>query len=426
MVYTDAMLLVKRLLLVLALLVLATVLVLVIASRTVPGLEISNLRGALHTVTGLGATKAEPSKARTLSVAAGYRFNIFSSDVPGARMMTLTDSGDLIVSASREGKIYRLTDRNGDGVAEETVVLASGLKNPHGLAIQDDWLYIAESHQVSRTKLEPASYGLTDAREVIIPGLPDDGGHNTRTIHFGPEGKLYLTIGSSCNVCEEIDPRRATMMQFNADGSDSRIFASGLRNSVDFDWAPWSGELFATDNGRDLLGDNFPPEELNRVVDGGFYGWPYINGFGKPDPDFGSRDHPQNSLPPVFGFPAHNAPLGIRFLQHQPADNKVALVALHGSWNRSTPDGYKVVRVSWMDDGSIVAEDFISGFLRPDSSVIGRPVSIIENKQGVIYISDDFAGAIYRVAPTPGHDNKYSAPDSATAGKVRGEKAGDT
>ncbi len=393
------MLILKRLFIAVFFLIVLTIIAAVIASRTVPGLEISNLRGLLYTVTGVGATTADSDSVGKLVVAGGYQLNVFSSDVPGARMLLLTDDGELIVSATRKGSLYRLADRNGDGVAEEKVVLKTGLNGPHGLAIHNDWLYIAETHQVSRTRFNTSPFTLTDEREIIIAGLPDDGGHHTRTIRFGPDGKLYLTIGSSCNVCEETDDRRATMMQFNADGSGGRIFASGLRNSVDFDWTPWNGELFATDNGRDLLGDNFPPEELNRVVDGGFYGWPYINGSGKPDPDFGDRDQPANSRSPAFSFPAHNAPLGIRFLRHQQPDNKRALVALHGSWNRSTPDGYKVVMLHWQQDGAIKAEDFLTGFLQPGDKVIGRPVGIAENKRGEIYISDDFGGAIYRISP---------------------------
>jgi mono/diheme cytochrome c family protein len=193
------------------------------------------------------------------------------------------------------------------------------------------------------------------------------------------------------------------MLRFARDGSTPQVFARGLRNSVGFDWQPGTGDLYATDNGRDLLGDDEPPCELNRVVEGGDYGWPVANGNRRLDPDFGagSEARAAASLPPAHPFGAHNAPLGIVFLrsqQQRAAYRGRALVALHGSWNRTRKDGYKVVSLSWTDDGSIREADFLTGFLS-DEDVIGRPVDVAEAADGTIFVSDDYAGAIYRVAP---------------------------
>jgi mono/diheme cytochrome c family protein len=238
---------------------------------------------------------------------------------------------------------------------------------------------------------------------VIIKDLPRGGNHWKKTLRFGPDGLLYMTVGSSCNVCSEVDERRAAMLRFTAAGAFVDIYATGLRNSAGFAWRGADGALYATDNGRDLLGDDFPPCELNRIEQGGFYGWPYANGDRVPDPDLGAgRDAViAASIPPAFAFRAHNAPLGIVFLnsdRHPIALRGAALVALHGSWNRRTKDGYKVVALHWNADGSIRSEDFMTGFLN-DSTVIGRPAELAEDADGAIYVSDDYANAVYRIAP---------------------------
>jgi glucose/arabinose dehydrogenase len=191
-------------------------------------------------------------------------------------------------------------------------------------------------------------------------------------------------------------------MRFKPDGSDGQIIANGLRNSVGLDWSPWDNALYATENGRDLLGDDSPNEELNRIQPGGFYGWPYVHGFGVVDPKFGvdQAQRITTSIAPVHGFRAHNAPLGIRFLRKPaPGFERSALVALHGSWNRSTPDGYKVVSLHWDAAGKIEEKEFLTGFLGANS-VIGRPVDVAEGSDGAIYVSDDLAGVIYRVTRT--------------------------
>jgi mono/diheme cytochrome c family protein len=225
-------------------------------------------------------------------------------------------------------------------------------------------------------------------------------------------------------------------MRFDADGSGGEIYARGLRNSVGLDWAPWDGALYATDNGRDLLGDDFPPCELNRIEREGFYGWPYLNGANVLDPDLGhGRQAMQaTAIAPAHGFGAHTAPLGMRFLR---ADDswperyrRSALVALHGSWNRSAPAGYAVVSLHWSDDGSIEEQPFLTGF-EFDGDIIGRPVDVVQAPDGAVLVSDDYAGVIYRIirgeqpvaaaaraAPPPRADAALAALDAAARNAV--------
>lgn len=374
----------------------------------------------------LGSSIASPTTAavaQRLQVPSGFSITLYARDVPMARMLKVTAAGDLIVSRPRAGEVILLErDRNGDGVPDGRRVLLSKLNRPHGIDVADGWLYVGENDAVGRVAFDEASGEVRGDYQRIVTGLTGDGNHWTKTVRIGPDGKLYVAQGSTCNVCEEHDKRRATIMRFNADGSGGEIHASGLRNSVGLDWSPWDHQLYATDNGRDLLGDDFPPCELNRIQQGGFYGWPYLNGFNVPDPDYGHghEDLLKTALPPVFGFRPHNAPLGIHFLQANGLPEqyaRTALVALHGSWNRSTPDGYKVVALRWRDDGSIEASDFVTGFEK-DGNIIGRPVDVAQAADGSIYVSDDYAGAIYRIAYRgQGGDRVAAEPvDDASAG----------
>ncbi|WP_240914076.1 PQQ-dependent sugar dehydrogenase [Microbulbifer sp. SH-1] len=369
----------------------------------------------------LGAHTDDKTVRHQLQLAPGYRLDLYSDEVPNARFMAVTRNGDLLVSQPRLGQVsLLLADRNGDGKADGQRVLIDGLQRPHGLALFEDWLYIAESNGVGRALFDHSDGRIAGRYQKIVTGLADTGNHWTKTIGMGPDGWMYLSSGSTCNVCKEEDPHRAAIMRFRPDGSQFEIYATGLRNSVGFDWSPKDGALYATDNGRDWLGNDFPPCELNRIVQDGFYGWPYANGDRVPDPDFGegkNSDIQQKiaaSIPPVYEFRAHNAPLGMRFLRspEQPARYRdAALVALHGSWNRDVKDGYKVVALHWDGSGKIRAEDFLWGFLGDDrSTVYGRPVDIAEDARGNIYISDDYAGAVYRVQPGAAKPDASAAP----------------
>ena len=357
-----------------------------------------------HMLFGRGiATPAESTLATRLHAPEGLSVGLFAHDLQNPRMLRFTDAGDLLVSSPRTGRILLLErDRDGDGRSDGTRTLIEGLERPHGLDFHEGWLYVAETNAVGRIEFDAASGQTRGTYARVVDGLPGGGNHWSRTLRFGPDGWMYVSIGSDCNVCEETDPRRAAMLRFHPDGSGEEIVASGLRNSVGFDWQPETGLLFATDNGRDLLGDDFPPCELNQIRPGGFYGWPYANGDRVPDPDFGAghEDRVRDSIPPVHGFRAHNAPLGMTFLrapETPPSLRGAALVALHGSWNRTRKDGYEVVSLHWEADGKVSERDFLTGFLR-DDDVIGRPVDVIQGPDGAIYVSDDFAGAVYRVA----------------------------
>jgi glucose/arabinose dehydrogenase len=359
---------------------------------------------------------AEAVRAR-LRAPAGFAASVFAADLPNARLMRFTTAGDLLVSLPRSGRVILLeADRDGDGRSDGRRELLKGLNRPHGLDLHEGWLYVGETDAIGRVRFDPGARQVSGTLERVVTGLPSGGNHWTRTIRFGPDGWLYASIGSSCNVCVEEDQRRAAIMRFRPDGSRGEVFASGLRNSVGFDWRPGTDELFATDNGRDLLGDDEPPCELNRVERGQFYGWPVANGDRVPDPDFGKGQDERiaGSTPPAHGFRAHTAPLGIAFLRGDvPAEYRgAALVALHGSWNRTRKDGYKVVSLHWDEAGGISERDFLVGFEK-DEDVIGRPVDVAEGPDGAFYVSDDYAGSIYRVSRGTSAD--ASAPAAAPA-----------
>ena len=351
---------------------------------------------------GVDAQSDDALRAR-LVVPDGFSVSLYAAGLPNARMLRFTDRGDLLLSTPRSGKVWLLArDDDHDGRADAVTSLLDGLDRPHGLDFHDGWLYVAEGSAIRRIRFDAAARRVEGALESVVAGLPNGGNHWTRSVRFGPDGKMYVTVGSSCNVCIEEDPHRAAMLRFAPDGSRQEIFATGLRNSVGFDWQPGTNALYATDNGRDLLGDDIPPCELNRVVQGGFYGWPFAWGDKQPDPDVGKGHEADvaRSLPPAHAFRAHNAPLGMTFVRGPNAPAAIrgdALVALHGSWNRTHKDGYKVVALRWSADGAIAERDFLAGFVR-DEQAIGRPVDVAEGPDGAIYVSDDYAGAVYRVA----------------------------
>jgi len=275
------------------------------------------------------------------------------------------------------------------------------LDGPNGIDFFEDWLYVAETDAIGRIGFDHTSSSTTSEYEQIVTGLPGGGNHWKKTLRFGPDNLMYVSMGSSCNVCTEADERRATLVRYSPDGTDEYIYARGLRNSAGFDWAS-NGDIYATDNGRDLLGDDYPPCELNLVTEGAHYGWPYANGNKESDPDFGEGNEAliEASIAPVHDFRAHNAPLGIEFIDGESLPQEyqgAAIVALHGSWNRSEKDGYKVVSLHWNDAGEISERDFVSGLL-DNGSVLGRPAEVAQGPDGAIYISDDYSGVIYRVA----------------------------
>lgn len=361
--------------------------------------RVSDWRVIAHAATGLGGfPTAVNAVTEGYVLPDGLTISVYAAKVRNARLMHLTSNGDLLVSQPRLAR-----DANGDGAPDVREVLISGLDRPHGLDVHDGWLYVAESGSVGRIRYDVVTGKTVGEFSRIVQGVPAGANHWTRTVRMGPDGWMYLSIGSSCNACIETHDWRAAIVRFRPDGSQVERYAHGLRNSVGFDWAPWNSQLYATDNGRDLLGDDFPPCELNLVVAGGFYGWPHLNGTNVPDPEFAAGDSAllAGAVPPVHDFAAHNAPLGIRFLR-APANveryGRAAIVALHGSWNRTSPDGYKLALLQWDAQGKISKRDFLTGFIHT-GTVRGRPVDIAEAADGTLFVSDDYADVIYRVGP---------------------------
>jgi glucose/arabinose dehydrogenase len=302
--------------------------------------------------------------------------------------------------------VIALPDDDRDGRADAVVPVVEGLELPHGLAFLDGRLYVAETGRVVRFDSDPATRRARGAPTVLVPDLPARGSHWTRTIAFGPDGRLYVAVGSSCNNCEEADPRRAAITRYEADGAGEARVATGLRNAVGLAFRPGTDELWATVNGRDFLGDERPAEYLTRVEPGGSYGWPYchwdLDGRLAPDPDLGSPARCPRVARPSLLYQPHAAPLGLAFYTGRqfPPDYQGSLfVALHGSWNRSVPTGHAVIRVRF--DGSAPrAESFASGWLSGTRGW-GRPVDVAVGADGSLFVSDDRQGVVYRITFRP-------------------------
>ncbi len=329
-------------------LILAVSLILVVAAAVafMPGIHISSLSMMLNVVTGSGADTDDITLKQGLKLPEGYSISVYARGITNPRMMWQGGNGRLLVSSPRSGEIIQISDEDGDGNADSQAALLENLHRPHGLGVFQGYLYVAESNQVGRIQYDAVSGKVSGLYQVLVAGLSDEGNHWSKTLRFDDQGWFYLSLGSTCNVCEEADQRRSTIMRFRADGSEGKIYASGLRNSAGLAIAPWDGTLYATDNGRDLLGDDYPPCELNRIEENSFYGWPYLNGDNELDPDMGAGKQAlqASAIKPAYNFRAHNAPLGIHFSEQL---EKTALVALHGSWNRSQPDCYTVVALKW-------------------------------------------------------------------------------
>lgn len=347
-----------------------------------------------------------PFDLKQLKLPDGFHIAVFA-EVDGPRMLTFTPGGVLLVSASGEGSVAALPDPKRTGKADRVVNVLTGLNEPHGIAFYEGKLYVAENDKVRRYDWDEANLRATNPQ--AIADLPTDGGHSTRSLLFHG-GKMYVSAGSSCNVCIEKDPRRATVMEFNPDGSGQKIFAKGLRNAVGLAVNPRTGTVWVTVNGRDWLGDDLPPETIYDLGKGGVdAGWPYCYGDRVPDPNFTKPgdNRCQSVIEPKVQMQAHSAPLGLAFYEgtmFPPEYRNNIFVAFHGSWNRSVPTGYKVVRVKLDDKGQPVggAQDFITGWLAPGETKrgrwMGRPVGIAFAADGSMYLSDDAGGVIYRVA----------------------------
>ncbi len=329
-----------------------------------------------------------------LVIPPGFAISVFAKNLGDPRVMTWDPVGRLLVSIPGQGKVVALADNS-----QEVVV--NNLSTPHGLAWKDGKLYIAEVDKVAVYDYDPKTAKATHKQKII--DLPAGGNHVTRTIGFGPDGRLYISIGSSCNVCVENDWRRAKILTADASGSNLKVFASGLRNAVFFTWNPSDGRMWATNMGRDLLGDDIPPETIDIVAEGNNFGWPYCYGKKVWDQAFDgsakARDFCKTADPSFIDYQAHSAPLGLAFIPDtwpEEYRNNV-LVAMHGSWNRSVPTGYKIVRFIIDNKGKYAgAQDFITGWLTAKGA-LGRPVDLLFDTKGNLFVSDDKAGVIYRI-----------------------------
>lgn len=337
---------------------------------------------------------------QTITLPEGLTITVFAEDLGRARFMALDAAGVLHVTDPGGDRVLKLPDDDADGVADEVITVVSGLTNPHGIAFRDGAMYIGEETRVSRAE-DANTDGVYERPVSVIDGLPAEG-HWSRTVAFGSDGALFLSVGSSCNVCEEGSEIRAAISRYSADGSQGDVFASGLRNAVGLAIHPDTGELWATNNGRDGMGDDVPPETVNRVTEGADFGWPRCHAGNIVDPDFGGARGCEGVTLPSVTMQAHSAPLGLAFNTSDVLGSDFSgdlFVAFHGSWDRTEPTGYKVVRLPF-EDGQPTGDvfDFATGWLGEDGEAWGRPVDVLVAPDGSLFVSDDEGGRIFRIS----------------------------
>lgn len=362
-------------------------------------LSIVVLAGWLLACPFLTGCRAEAALERIV-LPPGFAISLYCDRVPGARSLALSPSGVLYVGTREEGKVYAVIDGDGDHRAERVLTIAAGLNQPNGVAFRDGALYVAEVSRILRYPDLERHLEQPGRPETVYDQLPDEGHHGWKFIRFGPDGRLYVPVGAPCNICDPAPPY-ASLLRLDPAGGAPELFARGIRNTVGFDWEPRTGELWFTDNGRDWLGDDLPSDELNHAPRPGMhFGYPYRHGREVIDPDYGARQ-PAGlvTTPPALELGAHVAALGLRFYQgamFPPQYRGRIFIAEHGSWNRSSPVGYRLVSVVLADQQPVRQEVFASGWLQ-GSRAWGRPVDLQPLPDGSLLVSDDKAGAIYRI-----------------------------
>jgi len=348
---------------------------------------------------------ATDENIKQLKVPAGFTVSKFSKGLGKPRILVVSPAGHVYVSDREAGIVIKLYDANADGIAEDKKTVAN-IKQVHGLTIHDNKMYMVAVNEVYQADIN--ADGTLGQPKMLIDDLPDGGQHPNRTIAFGPDQKMYLTVGSTCNSCPEPNQENATVLQANADGTGRKIYAKGLRNTIGFGWHPTTGEMWSMDHGIDWLGDDEQKEEVNQIKQGADYGWPYIHGEGKynpasrPEGDSTYLQYLQKSTLPTLTYQAHSAPMSMAFYTANkfPAEYKNdAFVAMRGSWNRSSPVGYKVVRLHFENGKPVRFDDFLTGFvINKNKSHFGRLVGVAVHTDGSLLVSDDTNGIIYRVS----------------------------
>jgi glucose/arabinose dehydrogenase len=338
---------------------------------------------------------------RRIQLPPGFKIELYATGVPNARSLTLSPSGTVFVGSRRAGNVYALTDNGRHDKAGEVITIARGLQEPNGVGFHDGSLYVAEVRRVLRYDAIETRLKNPPAPVVVSTELPQTKQHEWRYIRFGPDGWLYVGVGAPCNVCESADKRVASILRMRPDGAGMEVYALGVRNSVGFDWQPQLQEMWFTENGRDNMGDDIPPDELNYAPRAGMnFGFPYCHGKDIPDPQFGREHSCAEFVAPAWNLPAHVAAIGMRFYGGDmfPEEYRGGVfIAEHGSWNRSVPTGYRVSRVVVDGDRAVKYEPFAQGWLTGGMHW-GRPVDVLVMPDGALLVSDDYAGAVYRIS----------------------------
>jgi glucose/arabinose dehydrogenase len=336
----------------------------------------------------------------TLQTPADLQVSLYATGVPNARFMALGPSGDVFVGSWGAGTVSVLLNRAGAGQASRVVTLLSGLDVPHSVAYRAGYLYVTQEDRLSRWRYDASAVTLTGGQRVIS-GIPAGGRHVTRTVVFGPDGSIYISVGSSCNECVDASDR-AVIMKYRPDGSGGQVYASGLRNAVGLAFQPGTGRLWSDDNGQDLLGDNIPPDEIDLIKQGGNYGWPYCYGNGQRDLSVAaSSGYCAHTINPVVNLQAHSAPLGVTFYAAKLLPSRYRggiFVAYHGSESRAVPTGYKVVYIPINGTHAGAPQDVVTGWLPAGGAAWGRPVGLLVAADGSLLISDDQQGVVYRLS----------------------------
>jgi len=341
-----------------------------------------------------------PEMVSLLKVPEGWKVSVAASGLGKPRMLYYTSSGNMYITRRDTGDVLLLKDTNNDGVFDDIKTVVAEFKGVHGITMKDGLLYLCNSNELRQYRMN-ADGTLWD-KKMLFNDMPSAGQHPNRTMNFGPDGKLYISIGTLCNDCKESDREAASLVQVDPVTWKRTIFASGLRNMIGFDWHPQTKDLWGIDNGGDAKGDDWPPEELNLIREGKNYGYPFAYGKKevdrtREDPDGDSKEKlVENTEPSTMEFQAHMAPIGYQFFPAGSIFSGDALINWHGSWNRSRPVGFKVQRIKFSNGKPIGAEDFLTGFLKGKTR-FGRPAGIAIASNGTVYISDDANGVLYSI-----------------------------